>query len=70
MIKNITNGIFNINGKLYTDTEWIEAWNVNETAVYYKCEMLNHGWCYKCYKPSVARLVLQRKMYLQMIKVG
>lgn len=70
MLKYIANGIFGINGKIYTDTEWVEAWNANETTMYYKCEMLNHGWCYKCYKPSVAQLVLKRGMYLNMIQVG
>ena len=70
MVKDIANGIFSINGKIYTDIEWIEAWNANETTMYDECEMLNHGWCYKCYKPSVARLVLQRRMYLNMIQVG
>lgn len=67
---NTTNGVFRTNNKIITDTEWISAWNTNEIPMYYKCEMLNHGWCYKCYKPSIAKLALQRGMYLKMIQIG
>lgn len=52
------------------DNEWVNACNTNETPKYYKCKMLNHGWCYKYYKPAVAALILQRGMYLQMIQIS
>lgn len=70
MVKIIANGIFMVNDKVFRDEEWIKAWNANEIPQYYKCEMLNHGRTYKYYKPSVAGLVLQRGMYLQMQTVG
>lgn len=52
------------------DEEWDRAWNADEIPQYYKCEMLNHGWCYKYYKPSIAALSLKRGKYLQIIKAS
>lgn len=51
------------------DKELDVAKSADEKTKYYKCEMLNHGWCYKEYKPSVANLLLERKVYLNMIEV-
>lgn len=57
------------NGHIYIDQEWIDANESKEKPVYYKCQMLNWGWCIKCYKPSVAKLVLKRGMYLKMLEI-
>lgn len=53
----------------YIDEEWDEAKKVNEDEKYYKCKMLNGGYCYKKYKPFLAKLVLKRGVFLEMIKI-
>jgi len=58
------------NGQIYIDQEWIDANKSKEKPIYYKCQMLNHGWCVKCYKPSVAKLVLKRGMYLKIMEMN
>lgn len=70
MFKDIGNGIYSIDGIIYTDDEWIKAWSTDEPPIYYKCEMLNHGQCYKLYKPSVAKLILKRGGYLNITQIG
>lgn len=70
MSKYVRNDISIIDEKNIRDDEWIDAWNTDEYSEYYKCEMLNHGWCYKYYKPSVAVLMLKRGKYLQMFRVS
>lgn len=53
----------------YRDEEMIEACGANENTTYYKCKMLNNGWCFKCYKPSVAQVMLQRGAYRKILPV-
>lgn len=63
------NGMFYVGDKLFVDQEWIDAWDANEKPRYYKCKMTNNGWCYKYYKPSIAKLLMKRGAYLQMIEM-
>lgn len=68
-MREISEGIFQFSsGEIYRDEEWIKAWYANEKRTYYKCQMLNGGWCYKYYKPSIAKLILERGGYKQIIK--
>lgn len=50
----------------YLDPEWDEAAAAKEKAEYYFCKMVNGGTCVKCYKPSLAQIVLNRGMYKEM----
>lgn len=34
-----------------------------------KREMLNNGWCFKCYKPPVTQMMLQRGAYRKILPV-
>lgn len=66
----MSNGMFIFpNGKVYVDQEWIDAWNTTDEPEYYKCAMLNHGTCYKLYKPAVAKLLLKRGTYYHITNV-
>lgn len=68
-MREISQGVFQLSsGDIIRDEEWINAWYANERQAYYKCEMLNGGWCYKYYKPSIAKLMLERGAYKQVIK--
>ena len=53
----------------YMDPEWDEAAAADETPVYFFCKMVNGGTCVKCYKPSLALIVLNRGMYKEMTPV-
>lgn len=50
----------------FEDKEWNTAANANEKPEYYQCKMLNGGTCIKCYKPSLAEVVMKRGMYKDM----
>lgn len=67
----MSNGMFVFpnSDKVYVDQEWIDAWNTPDKPEYYKCTMLNHGTCYKQYKPAVAKLMLERGAYYNMTNV-
>ena len=53
----------------YLDPEWDEAMAANERQEYYWCKMLNGGTCVKCYKPSLAQIVLNRGLYKDMTPI-
>ena len=53
----------------YMDPEWDEAAEANERPEYYFCKMVNGGECVKCYKPSLATIVLSRGMYKEMTPI-
>lgn len=52
----------------FIDREWDEAEAMQQKSVFYKCQMLNGGWCIKAYKPAIAQLICNRGGYLKMIQ--
>lgn len=44
----------------FIDREWDEAEAMQQKSVFYKCQMLNGGWCIKAYKPAIAQLICNR----------
>ena len=50
----------------YMDPEWDEAAAAKERPEYYFCKMVNGGECIKCYKPSLAKVVLARGAFTKM----